>query len=75
VRPVPAGIAHPAPTPPPAHHGPRPSPSGGPRPATPAIHPSGPRPNPPAPHAHTPHPAGPSRPPVPRRIAWRKRGR
>jgi len=64
VRPVPAGIAHPAP----------------------AAHPSAPHAaHPPAPHAghaaappaaaSARHPLSPSRPPVPRRIAWRKHRR
>jgi len=61
VRPVPPGIAHPAPAAAhPASPSPVPAPQGGHRP----------------PHAsHPPHPAAPARPGVPRRIAWRRRGR
>jgi len=105
VKPVPAGIPHPAPeqpkqyTPPPTpgahghavHRSPQPhqphQPNHRPHvsPASPAHaapHPAGQRPAPaaaqgqaPAPQAHAPHPMSPSRPPVPRRIAWRKHRR
>jgi ATP-dependent RNA helicase RhlE len=87
VRPVPAGISHPAPAGPsappqarphapaahPHAHHPRPHPAPPPRHGHPApqASPAGS----PAPHGQAPHPVAPSRPPVPRRIAWRKRRR
>jgi len=76
VRTVPAGIAHPAPA-----GGPPPSPAspGHPPSAPPAGHRPAPPPAP-APHGGhrpppPPHSGAPARPPVPRRIAWRKRRR
>src|SRR5579862_6461552 len=88
-RPGPAPHAHaghrPA-QPPRTHPGPRPGPAAqghaDHRAPEHAPHPSGPRPHSPAtqgpgpaPQAHGPHPTAPARPPVPRRIAWRKHRR
>jgi len=87
VKPVPQGIAHPAPPAAPAHAPAQPPQHAGHRPAAHAPHPQQqhrppqPQAQPavqgqaPAPAGHVPHPAGPSRPPVPRRIAWRKHRR
>ncbi len=64
VRPVPPGIAHPAPA---AARPPSP-------PATPAPQGGHRPPHPPHP-SHPAHPVAPARPSVPRRIAWRRRRR
>ncbi|MBV8879747.1 MAG: hypothetical protein JO332_07285, partial [Planctomycetaceae bacterium] len=75
VKPVPQGIAHPAPggpAPQAPHGGQRPHQHGGHRPAQPAPAPGAAQPSP---SGLPQHPMSPSRPPVPRRIAWRKHRR
>jgi ATP-dependent RNA helicase RhlE len=94
VRPVPAGISHPAPAHAPAGPHPGQAPHGSGHQPRPAHAPQGSGHSRPAPASHVPHAAHPThgsgpatphgtaphrpaapRPPVPRRIAWRKRGR